>query len=244
MTNDSIDKELKVTHAPSPNFDDRPERVSMLVLHYTGMQSGKSALQRLRDPAAKVSAHYLIEEDGEVFALVNEEKRAWHAGVSHWAGVEGVNGVSVGIEIVNPGHWWGYKPFPEAQKKSVMEAVKRITWRWDISPANVVGHSDVAPMRKEDPGEEFFWGELAAAGFCIAPYQGGTSKDGDALEYEEALRLLTEIGYGLDGFNHAAPLLAFQRRFIPSELGQGFNPVTRAALVAIAKAHREARQAK
>src|SRR5277367_4083618 len=101
--------------APSPNFDARTRPPDTIVLHYTGMQSGAAALERLRDPAAKVSAHYLIEEDGRVFSLVAEERRAWHAGVSFWRGERDINAVSIGVELVNPGHELGYRPFPDAQ---------------------------------------------------------------------------------------------------------------------------------
>ena len=111
---------------PSPNFDDRPgPEIDHLVLHYTGMQTGAAALERLCDPAARVSSHYVVEEDGTVYCLVDEEKRAWHAGVSYWRGVRVLNDRSVGIEIVNPGHEWGYRAFPEAQMAAVLATRER-----------------------------------------------------------------------------------------------------------------------
>src|SRR5579863_873471 len=135
----------------------------MVVLHYTGMQTGHAALARLRDPAAKVSAHYLVEEDGRVFALVPEERRAWHAGKSFWRGETDINARSVGVEIVNPGHEWGYRPFPDPQIAAVIELLGDIRSRWTIEDARLVGHSDVAPDRKEDPGELFPWRRLSEA---------------------------------------------------------------------------------
>ena len=135
--------------------------VDMLVLHYTGMASAEAALDRLRDPAAKVSAHYLIDEDGTVVAMVPELLRAWHAGVSWWQGRAGLNDVSIGIELVNPGHEWGYRPFPDAQMAALVELAQGIVARWPIPAGRVVGHSDIAPTRKEDPGELFDWRRLA-----------------------------------------------------------------------------------
>lgn len=183
----------------------------MLVLHYTGMSSAAAALARLRDPAAKVSAHYLLDEDGSVTALVPEAERAWHAGVSWWRGRVGLNDVSVGIELVNPGHEWGYRPFPAAQMAVLAELARDIVRRWAIPPARIVGHSDVAPARKQDPGELFAWAELARAGLGLWP---------DRAEVEPpdkgtAAALLAEIGYQPPGaaLPLAVILAAFQRRY-------------------------------
>ena len=145
----------------SPNWDERALPVSMVVLHYTGMPTAEEALARLCDPAAKVSAHYMIDEDGTVTALVPEAKRAWHAGSAYWRGITDVNSASIGIELVNPGHDWGYRPFPDAQMEALLPLLADIVDRHDISPTNVVGHSDVAPARKQDPGELFDWQRLA-----------------------------------------------------------------------------------
>ena len=149
--------------APSPNFDARKAPPDMIVLHYTGMRGGEAALARLRDPAAKVSAHYLVEEDGRVFSLVAEERRAWHAGKSFWRGEKDINSVSIGVEIVNPGHEFGYRPFPDAQIAAVIELLGEVRGRWDVADARILGHSDVAPGRKQDPGELFPWKRLAEA---------------------------------------------------------------------------------
>lgn len=150
----------------SPNHDDRPPGtiVDTVVLHYTGMQSGKAALKQMCDPEKKVSAHYMVEEDGRCYQLVPEDKRAWHAGVSYWTGREGLNDFSIGIEIVNPGHEFGYRPFPEKQMRGVETLLADIWRRHPIIRHNVVAHSDIAPMRKEDPGEYFDWARLAAQG--------------------------------------------------------------------------------
>src|SRR5690606_33634808 len=133
----------------SPNFDERPEGASidMLVLHYTGMRTPEEALHRLQDEQAKVSAHYFVKEDGEIIQLVPESKRAWHAGVSCWRGRESLNDTSIGIEVVNPGHEFGYRHFPAIQMLSVIELCQEILDRHSIPARNVVGHSDIAPER-------------------------------------------------------------------------------------------------
>jgi N-acetylmuramoyl-L-alanine amidase len=220
-------KKAKIVDAPSPNFDERGRAVDTIVLHYTGMQSGKEALDRLSDPGAKVSCHYLVEEDGTIFSLVPESKRAWHAGVSSWKNEADINARSVGIEIVNPGHEWGYRKFPKRQIAMVIALVKDIRTRHDIAPTRVLGHSDVAPQRKEDPGELFPWKRLAMEGIAIAPYDGDPDP---SITYEEALSFLRAIGYDAPDKAHAAALVAFQRRFCPTALAQGFNPLTKAAL--------------
>ncbi len=139
------------------------------MLHYTGMRSAAEALERLCDPAAKVSAHYLIDEDGTVVALVPDELRAWHAGVSWWQGRATLNDVSLGIELVNPGHAWGYRPFPDAQMAALVELAASLVARFRIAPFRVVGHSDIAPVRKDDPGELFDWPRLAQDA-CVRRY--------------------------------------------------------------------------
>jgi N-acetylmuramoyl-L-alanine amidase len=162
---------LPITELPSPNCDGRSGgAVSMLVLHYTGMQTPQAAFERLRDSASKVSAHYIVDEEGGVFRLVEENKRAWHAGLSCWRGHKDINQISIGIELINPGHEWGYRAFPEKQMTALIALCKEILARHpDIVPRNVVGHSDIAPMRKEDPGEKFDWKRLAKEGIGLWP---------------------------------------------------------------------------
>src|SRR5919201_6489610 len=162
---------LEIEDRLSPNHDVRgdPPRIDMLVLHYTGMTSAAAALERLCDPAARVSAHYVVEEDGRIWRLVPENRRAFHAGHSCWEGEGNLNAVSIGVEIVNPGHEWGYRPFPEAQMASVEELCRDVISRHPIPPHRILGHSDIAPDRKSDPGELFDWPRLARAGIGIWP---------------------------------------------------------------------------
>ncbi len=224
---------MKRIEAPSPNFDERGRDIDTAILHYTGMRTGAEALDRLRDPAARVSAHYLVEENGDIYRLVDEEKRAWHAGISAWRGEIDINARSIGIEIVNPGHEFGYRDFPGAQIMSVIALLKEIRMRHKVTPARVLGHSDVAPRRKEDPGEKFPWAALAGEGLALAPFDGDPAAGRD-VSYDDALKALASIGYDAPPGDHAAGLLAFQRRFCPQSLGQGFDGRTKAALIAIA----------
>lgn len=184
----------------------------MLVLHYTGMPSAEEALVRLCDPAAKVSAHYLIDEDGTVVALVDEARRAWHAGVAYWRGARDVNGRSIGIELVNPGYEFGYRPFPEAQMAALENLAKGILVRHPIPARNVVGHSDVAPTRKQDPGELFDWRRLAAAGIGLWP----ENVVPHTASQDAVAAMLAEYGY--DVADVPAAIVAFQRRFRPERI--------------------------
>ncbi len=218
---------------PSPNHDERRSAIDMLVLHYTGMQTGAAAIARLCDPASKVSAHYVVEDDGRIFRLVPEQRRAWHAGVSHWQGQNGVNDVSIGIEIVNPGHEWGYRPFPDLQINALLLLVQEICRRWNIQKTRVIGHADVAPGRKDDPGELFPWQRLADKGLSIAPADPRKIASNPVPDHQACLRMLREIGYALDSNQHTAATLAFQRHFFPPALGRGLDRATRQALVEV-----------
>jgi len=210
---------MHLIESPSPNHDDRPagQAVDTLVLHYTGMKTGEAALERLRDPAAKVSSHWLVMEDGTVHRLVSEERRAWHAGVSSWRGNSNTNARSVGIEIVNPGHEFGYRPFPPPQMEAVAALCLDILHRHPIPARNVVGHSDVAPLRKEDPGELFDWPGLAAIGIGQWVPRRASQTLAIRPAWLEAQRLLHEIGYGLgqDQKSARAALKAFKRHHCP-----------------------------
>ena len=196
--------------ALSPNRDARPPGtpIDMLVLHYTGMPTAEAALARLCDPGAKLSAHYLIHEDGTVVTLVPETERAWHAGVSYWRGNTDINARSIGIELVNPGHEFGYRSFPEPQMTALETLAQAILSRHAIPARNVVGHSDVAPDRKQDPGELFDWRRLAKAGIGIWPGPAAAAASG-------LPALLRRIGYDPDA-GHA--VAAFQRRFRPDRI--------------------------
>lgn len=208
---------MPTIEAPSPNFDERPlgEGVDILVLHYTGMPTAKEAVTRLCDAAAKVSAHYTVDEDGTIYAHVPEEKRAWHAGKSYWAGETNINGRSIGIEIVNPGHEFGYRPFPDVQVGAVIHLCKEILARHPIPPERVIGHSDVAPARKTDPGELFPWGTLALSGVGLWPQ---TRKTKLGVPFADGLRA---FGYGIAPDADATlndAIIAFQRHFRPAKI--------------------------
>jgi N-acetylmuramoyl-L-alanine amidase len=219
--------EDEIIDAPSPNFDERGQPVSMVVLHYTGMQDGESAIARLRDPEARVSSHYVIAEDGQILRLVAEDKRAWHAGESYWRGVHGVNAVSVGIEIVNPGHEYGYRPFTEQQMDALIPLLGGIVGRYRVPPANVVGHSDVAPARKQDPGELFDWARLARHHLAIPrPTQGLVDP-----HWTDGGFLLALERWGYDVREGEPATLAFQRRFRPELLDGAIDGECRAILL-------------
>ncbi|CCQ72826.1 N-acetylmuramoyl-L-alanine amidase [Magnetospira sp. QH-2] len=193
---------------PSPNHDSRDGAVvDMLVIHYTGMHSPEGALARLCDPVAQVSAHYLIDETGDVHWLVSEGRRAWHAGEAHWRHHTNINARSIGIELVNPGHEFGYRPFTFPQMTSLCLLAKRILRHHPIPPCNIVGHADVAPRRKQDPGELFHWWSLAVQGIGLWPYLPSTTATDDPLAG------LVEIGYEL--VDEEATITAFQRHYRP-----------------------------
>jgi N-acetylmuramoyl-L-alanine amidase len=222
---------LSIREHPSPNHDERPDGtpIDVLVLHYTGMRSGAEAIARLRDPAARVSAHYVVEEDGAIFRLVPEHRRAWHAGISHWRGETGLNGRSIGIELVNPGHDFGYRPFPALQMAAACDLCLEILARHPIPARNVVAHSDIAPDRKEDPGEFFDWEGLAANGVGLWPR-------GDSVppvQAAEAPALLAAIGYRTD-LPLPVLLTAFQRRWRPERVDGVADAGTLARLAAVA----------
>jgi N-acetylmuramoyl-L-alanine amidase len=201
----------------SPNYALRgePPRIDMLVLHYTGMRSAAAALDRLCDPKARVSAHYLVGEDGAVWRLVPETRRAFHAGLSWWRGERDLNFVSIGVEIANPGHEWGYRPFPELQMAAVEQLCLDVLSRHPIPPQRVVGHSDIAPTRKTDPGELFDWRRLARAGIGIWP-EPGRRKTELPIDQARAIDDLAAIGYCAAAETSA--VAAFQRRFRPESV--------------------------
>ncbi len=218
---------LPIVDLPSPNQDERGCPVDMLILHYTGMQTAQAAIDRLRDPGAQVSSHYVVDEDGTVFRLVPEDRRAWHAGVSHWRGQAALNARSIGIEIVNPGHEFGYRDFPVLQLAAVCDLCLLILARHDIPARNVVAHSDVAPDRKEDPGERFDWRGLAENGVGLwpedSPDLGTTGAIRDAVTLRPVRAALQEIGYRVAPEGALDPALsgvlrAFQRHWRPESI--------------------------
>ena len=229
--------------AASPNFDNRRAPPDMVVLHYTGMPTGPEALARMRDPQAKVSAHYMVELDGRVFSLVAEERRAWHAGVSFWKGERDINAASIGIEMVNAGHDGGYHPFPDAQVQAAIALLSDIRARWDIADDRILGHSDVAPDRKADPGELFPWKRLAEAGHGYwvepNPAPGATLSLGDDGPGVFVLQAgLARLGYesppsGLFDDHTVTLIRAFQRHWRPEGVDGVADGETRARLMAL-----------
>lgn len=218
-----------IVDTPSPNFDDRTAPVTMIVLHYTGMADAAGAIARLTDPEAKVSSHYLIAEDGQIVRLVDESKRAWHAGRSYWRGATDINSASVGIEIVNPGHEFGYRPFPVAQIDALIPLMQEITLRYRITRGNVVGHSDIAPARKEDPGELFPWERLAKLRLALP----SPTKNLMDPHWTDGGFLLALERFGYDVADPIAAIRAFQRRFRPNILDGIIDGECRSKLLAL-----------
>ena len=218
-----------IIESPSPNFSERLSPVSMIVLHYTGMEDAASAIAWLKNPVSKVSCHYLVSEDGQILRMVDEDKRAWHAGNSHWRGITDVNSASIGIEIVNPGHEHGYRPFAEPQMAALIPLVADIMKRHKIRPVNVVGHSDIAPARKQDPGELFPWGRLARLGLATAR---PTEKLIDPLWTDGGFLLALER-FGYDVRSPRDSVVAFQRRFRPELVDGVIDGETRAILLGL-----------
>lgn len=237
------DSPLVTRCLPSPNFGDRRGRaIDMLILHYTGMASGAAALARLTDPGAEVSCHYLVWEDGRIDQLVAEADRAWHAGRSAWAGERDLNSVSIGIEIVNGGHDFGLPPYPEPQIRALVALCADVCRRHAISPRRVLGHSDIAPDRKEDPGEHFPWHRLAGIALHVPAgpiVEGPILRPGDRGPAVRALQAeLAAIGYvitvdGAFGPQTEAVVRAVQRRFRPERVDGRADPSTRATLAAL-----------
>lgn len=246
---------------PSPNFDARTRPVDLVVLHYTGMQNAEIALARLTDPAPvagsypgpwqsedvqkdaplpRVSAHYVVDEAGQIYSLVPEEHRAWHAGVSSWEGDGEINARAIGIEIVNGGHDFQLPDFPDAQIDGVIALLRDILDRWpELNAKRVVAHSDIAPARKADPGEKFPWKRLAEAGVSIWPEHVAMqlSSDDPVTEVQQDLAFIgypvTQTGYMDEATKEA--LIAFQRRFRPGEIGGAMDDETRYLLSAVSR---------
>jgi N-acetylmuramoyl-L-alanine amidase len=236
---------------PSPNHDARESRIDMLLLHYTGMQTAEEALDRLKDRQAKVSCHYFVDEDGRTTQMVAEAQRAWHGGAGSWKGAVDINSRSIGIEIVNPGHEFGYRDFPDAQIDAVIALCRDIIKRRHIVSERVLAHSDVAPTRKKDPGEKFPWAKLAAAGIGLwvdaAPITEGRtlSANDRGGPVEDLQKQLIKFGYGLEvsrlyDDNTRSVVTAFQRHFRPERvdgLGDPSTVETLRHLLMVLRAH-------
>jgi len=203
----------------SPNFNARDggNAPNMLLLHYTGMQSAKAALERLCDPKSELSAHYVIEKSGKTHHLVPDDKRAWHAGKSYWSGEIDINSASIGIEIVNPGHEFGYQEFPDKQINATIALCQKLMEHYSISPARVVGHSDVAITRKIDPGHLFPWERLARDGVGLwpSPVEMDYQAAEDLILNTDALHELF-AGFGYDpSADLNETIQAFHRHYAP-----------------------------
>jgi N-acetylmuramoyl-L-alanine amidase len=223
---------------PSPNFDERTGlgHADMIVLHYTGMQFSHEAIHRLCDPKARVSSHYVVLESGSIVQLVQEAKRAWHAGVSIWGGDADVNSRSIGIEVCNPGHDFGYPDFPSRQIAATITLCRSILTRNIIRPENIVAHSDVAPSRKQDPGEKFPWRLFALSGVGLWVEAGAVSEEplrpnDSSARVTDLQRMLADYGYGIDvtgryDMGTTEVVTAFQRHFRPAQVDGIADAVT------------------
>ncbi len=237
---------MNIVERPSPNHDERQAgAIQILLLHYTGMLTAESALERMCDPEAKVSAHYMIDDDGTVYRLVPEDRRAWHAGEAAWRGQTDINSLSIGIELVNPGHEFMYRQYTEPQMGALIDLSQEIVQRHAIAPEFVLGHSDVAPRRKKDPGEKFQWSRLASVGVGLWPFkkpaiglpQGPILKPGtEAAEVVAVQNLLSRFGYAVPQTGVLCPetidvVMAFQRHFRPAGINGAIDTETAGRLV-------------
>ncbi len=242
----TTDSPLAARFVASPNFGERRGHggPNALVLHYTGMPTAESALKLLVDPAAEVSAHYFVHEDGEILQLVAESARAWHAGTGFWKGETDMNSASIGVEIVNPGHDGGSPPFPDPQIEATIALARDIVARWSVRPERVLAHSDIAPTRKRDPGEAFPWDRLHGAGVghwvAPAPVTGGplfaTAEEGPPVRALQAMLALYGYGLELSGVydrHTRAVVTAFQRHFRPARVDGEADASTVATLKAL-----------
>ena len=232
---------------PSPNHNERGNGAlpDMIVLHYTGMRDNEAALRALCSPGSDVSAHYIVMQDGHIVQLVAESHRAWHAGVSSWAGEADINSCSIGIEIANAGHDHGYPEFPRRQVAAVIVLCRSILTRYHVPADRVLAHSDIAPARKEDPGEKFPWKALAESGVGLWVNPAPVTNTGPIYvlgeshpTIEEVQRLLARYGYNvaptgyLDG-NTRDAVAAFQRHFRPAQVDGVVDVSTTATLNAL-----------
>lgn len=201
---------VEILKVSSPHFNERTLLLNSILIHYTDMPNAEETLAWLCHPQSQLSAHYLVDEEGKIFHLVPEEKRAWHAGESYWQGCTDLNSCSIGIELTNSGHSHGYQPFPETQIEALMRLCQDLRARWDIPSSRILGHSDVAPRRKQDPGHLFPWETLAREGLGLWPSANTPHKKSNVRE------ALENIGYETMSLSHT--LLAFQRHFQPHKV--------------------------
>ena len=232
---------------PSPNQDARTARIDILLMHYTGMTTEEEAVARLTDREAKVSCHYFVYENGRIDQLVPEARRAWHAGVSSWKGAADINARSIGIEVANPGHEYGYRDFPDRQIDALIALSRDIVARHPIRRERVLAHSDVAPTRKNDPGEKFPWARLAEVGIGLwiepSPITEGRtfSANDKGVDVEKLQKQLARFGYEMkitgryDDLTRSV-VTAFQRHFRPARVDGLADPSTMETLDALFRA--------
>ena len=203
----------------SPNYgpriseDGNEPKINMLVLHYTGMSSHSLSLEHLCNPLSKVSAHFLLDEKGNTYQLVATKNRAWHAGISSWRGIKDINSHSIGIELSNPGHDFGYRNFPDPHIDALIRLSKELINTHPIPPRNIIGHSDVAPGRKIDPGELFPWEQFASEKIGIWPKPHSIKSK----TYKDVIisKMLSSYGYDTENNSLKDVISAFQRHFRP-----------------------------
>ncbi len=219
---------FKSSNFKSPNFGERRngQKPSMIIMHYTGLKDADQALTWLCEPSREVSAHYVIEENGKVHHLVEDGKRAWHAGVSYWAGEEDINSLSIGIELVNPGHEFGYRDFPDRQIRALTRICSELILDYDIKANHILGHSDIAPGRKQDPGHLFPWERLAHKGVGLWPqpneYDYQSAED-LVLNLDKVHGLLVDFGYNPDTAREDL-FVAYHRHFYPEKFKENGRP--------------------
>lgn len=223
-------KKLEINHDYiSPNYNERQfGDPSMVIIHYTGMTSSLAALERLCSKDAEVSAHYLINEQGDIYQLVDEEKRAWHAGLSYWNGEVDINSLSIGIELVNKGHELGYENFPKPQMENLIALCQMIKKKYSIQDKYFLGHSDIAPDRKIDPGEKFDWKLLSQNGLGLWPELEENQNLKDSFSKDQLMYYLKYIGYGMrkktdtqEEYHYISK--AFQRHYQPQRINEEPN---------------------
>ena len=199
--------------------------IRYLIIHYSGMQSGRASMDRLKNPKSKVSCHYFIERNGNIFKMVEDDKIAWHAGKSKWKDLKNLNKHSIGIEIQNKGHFINYQSFTKKQIFSLIKLIKLLMKKYKINKKNILGHSDIAPLRKLDPGEKFPWNFLSKKGVAI--WYPKNKLKADEIEIKSMRKIffrnIYKIGYRFFSLSKKSNkdrkiIMAFQRRFLPNEV--------------------------
>ena len=213
---------MEITKFYSPNFVKKKrlnKDIRAIIIHYTGMQSERESLKRLTTAASKVSAHYVINRSGKIFKLVNENNVAWHAGKSKWKNYKNLNKNSIGIELVNKGHQYGYQKYTKIQIKKLIKLCKYLIKKYRIKKSLILGHSDIAPLRKIDPGEKFPWKYLSLNGVGFYPNLKGKNKTKLKPQSKLFFKYLDKIGYKYLKTNFKKKIIKnFQRRYRPGKV--------------------------